>query len=412
MRVLMVHDYYDSSSPSGEGRSFEEETELLRSFGHDVETYVVHNDEIGQYSPLQKVRLGFDTIWSTRSYTALQEIVRRTRREVVHFQNTLPLISPSSYWAVRAAGAAAVQTLRNFRLVCPSANLFYNGSQCERCVGRFPWPGLKRNCYRGSKIQTAAIVAMNSFHHCIGTWSNQVDRYIVAAEYTREKLRPSGIPQDRVRLKANYVPDPKIQASGQEYALFIGRLTEEKGVTTLMEAWRGLDIPLRVIGSGVLEAEVTSWAAAHPAVRYEGQRSPAEIQEALSRAAFVVMPSTWNETFGRVIVEANASGIPAITTRSGAQQELVIEGETGWLCNPGDAQDLRRILLLAWTNRESTALMGHQSRAHYLKYFGAKENCALLLRIYEEAIARHRAETLSETPDEAREFATSPHHPL
>ena len=386
MRVLMVHDYYDSSSPSGEGRSFEEETELLRSFGHDVNTYVVHNDEIRSYSLVEKLRLGVETIWSARSRDRLERIVRETGREVVHFQNTLPLISPAAYWGVRAAGAAVVQSLRNFRLVCPSANLFYDGAQCERCVGRFPLPGLVRNCYRDSKVQTATIVAMNSFHHLIGTWQHKVDRYIVASEFTRSRLRASGIPEALVRLKPNYVPDPGLQVSGREYALFIGRLSAEKGISTLMEAWDSIDVPLRIVGNGVLEHEVTRWAAGRANVRYEGRRSPTEIQELLKRAAFVVMPSAWNETFGRVIVEGYASGLPAITTRTGAQQELVLDGLTGWLFEPGDWAALRDIAQSAWADLDRTASMGNQARREYERKYGAEQNCAMLIRIYEEAM--------------------------
>lgn len=391
MRVLMVHDYYDSSSPSGEGRSFEEEAELLKQFGHDVLTYEVHNDEIRHYGALQKVRLGWETIWSFRASKKLEELVRDTDRQVVHFQNTLPLISPAGYWGARAAGAAVVQSLRNFRLVCPSANLFYNGSQCERCVGRFPWPGLKRNCYRGSKVQTATVVAMNSFHDLVGTWRNKVDRYIVAAEYTRARLLASGIPEDLVRVKENFVPDPGLRARGQEYALFIGRLSEEKGISTLMEAWTGLDVPLRIVGSGIMEEQVRAWAANQQDVRYEGRLSPKQIGVLLEKAAFVVMPSTWNETFGRVIVEGYASGVPAITTRTGAQQELVREGETGWLFEPGDADALRTIADHAWRDLAGTALRGSTARQEYETHYGAKQNCAKLITIYDEAIRRRHS---------------------
>ena len=399
MRVLMVHDYYDSSSPSGEGRSFEEEAELLKQFGHDVLTYEVHNDEIRQYNSLQKVRLGWETIWSSRSSRKLEQIVRETDRQVVHFQNTLPLISPAGYWGARAGGAAVVQSLRNFRLVCPSANLFYNGAQCERCVGRFPWPGLKRNCYRGSKVQTATVVAMNTFHQMVGTWHNKVDRYIVAAEYTRTRLLASGIPEDLIRVKENYVPDPGLQASGQEYALFIGRLSEEKGISTLMRAWTGLDVPLRIVGSGQLEQEVKAWAAGQPEVRCEGRLSPVQIGVLLERAAFVVMPSTWNETFGRVIVEGYASGVPAVTTRTGAQQELVREGETGWLFEPGDWQALRKIAVEAWADPVCTSLRGVNARKEYENHYGAEQNCSKLINIYEEAIRkRHSLPELDAAP--------------
>ncbi len=393
MKILMVHDYYDSSSPSGEGRSFEEETQLLRDFGHDVLTYVVHNDEIRNYGPLRRVRLGVETVWSWTASAELEKIVRETKREVVHFQNTLPLISPGAYWGVRRAGAAVVQSLRNFRLVCPSANLFYDGAQCERCVGRFPWPGLKRNCYRGSKVQTAAVVAMNSVHHLAGTWQHKVDRYIVAAEFTRERLRASGIPSELMALKPNYVPDPGTRASGQEYALFIGRLSAEKGISTLMQAWEGLNVPLRIVGNGVLEEDVARWAANRPHIKMEGRKSPSEIEQILSRAAFVVMPSSWNETFGRVILEAYASGLPAITTRTGAQQELVREGTTGWLFEPGDAAALNGIARGAWNDLEGTAVLGRQARAEYDRHYGAGQNHARLIQIYEEALAHRLGET-------------------
>jgi len=297
-----------------------------------------------------------------------------------------------------------VQTLHNYRLLCPAAIFQRDGRVCEDCLGHVPWRGVLHACYRDSRAATAAVALMLSVHRWLGTWSKMVDCYIALTEFARAKFIEGGLPAEKIVVKPNFVhPDPMAvnhqssianHKSPQGSALFVGRLSPEKGVRTLLAVWRRLGnrIPLRVVGDGPLRVELEAEAVRHglSSVCFHGWLAPERTIEVIKVARFLVFPSESYETFGRVAVEAFACAVPVIASRLGAMQEIVEDGRTGLHFTPGDADDLAAKVEWAWTHPDEMQEMGRAARAEYEFKYTAERNYPMLMEIYERAIAIHK----------------------
>jgi glycosyltransferase involved in cell wall biosynthesis len=382
MRVLLVHNFYQR--PGGEDQVFLAESRLLQAAGHEVLHHTVHNDEVAERGLVQLAR---DTIWNRSAGGALHEIVRDAGVEVVHFHNTFPLISPAAYRAVRSAGAAVVQTLHNYRLLCPGALLFRDGRVCETCVGsRAPVAAAVHGCYRNSRAASGVTAAMLAVHHAAGTWRSAVDVYVALTEFGRAKFVRGGLPAERIVVKPHFLPDdPGAGAHEGGNALFVGRLSAEKGVATLLRAWSEAPVPLRVIGTGPLDPLL---AAAPAGVEWLGQQERPRVLDEMKDAAFLVFPSECYETFGLVAIEAYAAGLPVIAARIGGMHELVRDGETGLLFTPGDPADLASKVRWAAANPAAMRAMGAAARREYERRYTAGTALGLLEEVYEVAMAR------------------------
>ena len=255
LNVLMVHNYYQSQSPSGENSSFTDEFNLLSSHGHRVISYNRHNNEIKDYHPWQRLALAKRAVWASDSREAIRKLMQEIKTDVAHFQNTFPLVSPSGYTACRELGVPVVQALRNYRLLCPAATFYRAGRICEDCLGkRVPWPGIVHACYRESVAQTAVVATMLTVHRWLKTWREQVDLYVTPSEFARRKFIEGGLPAEKIIVKPNFVhPDPYEREGSGDYTLFVGRLSWEKGAGTLLRAWEKVQsIPLTILGDGPL----------------------------------------------------------------------------------------------------------------------------------------------------------------
>jgi glycosyltransferase involved in cell wall biosynthesis len=291
-----------------------------------------------------------------------------------------------------------VQTLHNFRLTCANALLFRDGKVCEDCLGRFaPWPAIRRKCYRGSPAASAAVAAMLATHRALGTWQNAVDAYVALTEFGRRKFVAAGLPADRIIVKSNFVePDSGPGTGAGGYGVFVGRLSAEKGVGTLLDGWRHLDgkVPLRIIGDGPMAPQVREESAGDPAIEWLGSLPPEPVYRLIGEAAFAVVPSQCFETFSRVIAEAFAKGTPVIASRMGAMAELIDEGRTGLLFAPGDPGDLARAIRQLLADSSALARMRSSARAEFERRFTAELNHEALMTVYAQALAtRARTET-------------------
>ncbi|MGD0463748.1 MAG: glycosyltransferase family 4 protein [Tepidisphaeraceae bacterium] len=395
MRVLICHNFYQQAG--GEDQVFAAEAALLRRFGHDVETYSVHNDDI---ETAGKLKLAAATVWNRGAAGEIGRRARRHRAEVVHFHNTFPLLSPAVYSAARRAGAAVVQTLHNYRLICPGATLFRDGKPCEKCVGRTPLAAVVHGCYRGSRSATAVTTVMLAVHRSIGTYANQVDAYIALTQFAREKFLAAGFDPEQIHVKPNFLdPDPGPGPGDGGFALFVGRLTEEKGIRPLLEAWEhvGKAIRLKICGDGPLAAEVRRAAAAQgtasareSSIEWLGRRPLEEVIDLMGRAAVLVFPSLWYEGFPRTIVESLARGTPVAASRLGSMVELVQPGRTGALFNAGDAQDMAKTVLELCGDPPRLGEMRRSAREEFVGRYDAGRNHRMMLEIYQQAIARRQ----------------------
>lgn len=393
MRILLAHNFYQQTG--GEDLVVADETRLLASRGHEVARYSLHNDHVNSLSSLA---LGSRTIWSQPAYRDVRSAIATHRSEVVHVHNTLPLLSPSIYYAASAEGVPVVQTLHNYRLMCPAAVCFRDGHVCTDCVGKPLAVGAIRHaCYRNSRTASTAVVTMLSVHRLLGTWKHKVSVYIALTDLARRMFIESGLAAEKLVVKPNFVdPDPGIGTGSGGYALFVGRLSAEKGIRTLLNAWRsvGERLPLLVVGDGPLAPEVAAAAGDTRGVTWLGERAPNEIAPLLKEASCLVFPSECYETFGRVIVEAFAAGTPVVAAGHGAAAELVAEGSTGLHFCPGDAEDLAAKVIYLDSHPALRTAMRAAARRDFENRFTADVNYRSLLAIYERARAGVPSPTL------------------
>jgi glycosyltransferase involved in cell wall biosynthesis len=382
--VLLVHEYYQQ--PGGEDQVFAAERGLLEDWGHRVVSYVDHNDRIQDMS---YSRLTCDTIWSRKAYRELRKLVRKEKPQVVHFHNTFPLISPAAYYAVKAEGVPVVQTLHNYRLLCTNAHFFRDGHVCEDCIGKtLPWPGVLHSCYRDSRAASGTVAAMLTTHRALQTCTKMVDTYVVSTEFARQKFIQGGLPAEKVVVKPHFVrPDPGLGMGRGGYALFVGRLSLEKGADTLVSAWEhiGRKLPLKIVGDGPLAPRVDEVARRVPGVEWLGQQPLEEVYRLMGGAHFLVFPSELYETFGRVAIEAFANGTPVVASKIGAIAELVDHYRTGLHFRPGDPKDLAARVEWALRHPAELARMRREARAEFETKYSAERNYQLLRRIYEAA---------------------------
>lgn len=381
MRALFVHNAYQQRG--GEDSVVDDEIRLLRDHGMEVEIYRRDNHDIDSMGKLEVAR---DTLWSNRTRTETDEVIRRFAPDVIHVHNTFPLISPSLYWAASARHVPVVQTLHNFRLLCPQAMLLRNGKVCEDCVGKLPWRGVTRLCYRDSLTQSAVLVSMLGLHRALGTYERKVTRYIALNEFCREVFVRGGLPAERLRVKPNFIADPGAWSDVRTGFLFVGRLAREKGPAVLAAALKiSNDLACEVIGTGPDEECLRHVAG----VKTTGWRQTDYILDRMRTARALVMPSLWYENFPRTLVEAFACGLPVIASRLGAMAALIREGETGLLFEPGNAADLSEKLKWAATHPDEMQKMGRSARKEYEEKYTPQRNLEILLGIYREAIEEH-----------------------
>jgi glycosyltransferase involved in cell wall biosynthesis len=389
MKILLVHNTHQHRG--GEDVVFDQERRMLELAGHRVVVYHRTNHEIGQLNILSQIDLAKRTIWASDSRAEFDALLAAEQPDVVHVHNTFIVISPSIYSACRERGIPVVLTLHNFRLLCPPSNLFRDGKVCEECVDHSLLRAIRYRCYRGSRPATAAVVAMLAWHRLIKTLERSVYRYIALTDFSREKFISAGFPADKIVVKPNFLEsDPGPRQQTGDYALFMGRFSPDKGISTLLQAWEQLPkhFPLQIVGDGAerVELEAAARQRGLDNVKFRGFLSREEIIATLKNARFLVMPSLWYETFGMVIVEAFACGVPVICSRLGAMQEIVRDQTSGLHFAPGDSADLAQKVLWAWNNPEALAVMGGQARRQYEENYTAVRNYEILLQIYTEAL--------------------------
>lgn len=385
MRVLHVHNFYQS--PGGEDQCFAATGAMLENYGHEVVRFTLRNDVIDDMGRLAAAR---KAVWNGAVHSELRRLIRASRPDVAHFENTFPLISPAAYYACHAERVPVVQTLHNFRLACPSAIFYRNGGVCEKCLGKkIAWPSILHRCYRNSRLGSAVVAAMLAGHRAIGTWAEQVDAYIALNDFARAKLIEAGFDEDKIYVSPNFLsstPDPGDGAGG--YALFAGRLTPEKGIRTLLSAWEalGTQLPLKILGDGPESDHVAEASARRPNIEWLGWRTVEEVVTLVGGAKFIVLPSAWYEVFNRILLEGFAKGTPIIASRLGSMQAIIEHQRTGLLFAPNDPADLvRQVRWLLSRSPEAYAEMRVAARREFEDHYTATVCHDRLLRIYDAA---------------------------
>ena len=378
MRVLIAHNAYQLRG--GEDSVVEAEVALLRNHGHGVLPYLRHNDDIAYISAPSSAK---QTLWSSRTTHDLEKLIAGFEPNIIHAHNTFPLISPSLYWAAARAQIPVVQTLHNFRLLCLNGLFLRAGQVCNDCLGHLPWRGVAHKCYRDSRSASLVVAGMLALHRGLGTYRNKVARYIALTHFSRRKFIEGGLPAARIAVKPNFVDFSAPIAMAREGLLFVGRLSVEKGVAILGQAAALLpDMRIRIIGEGPAAESIKGVNR----VICLGSQSRESVQHEMNAAIALIVPSICYENFPRTIVEAFACALPVIASRIGALAELVRDGVTGLLFEPGNPRDLADKMAWAIAHPARMAEMGCAARAQYETDFSPEENYRQLLRIYNEAI--------------------------
>jgi glycosyltransferase involved in cell wall biosynthesis len=386
MKILLIHNYYRHSG--GEDGVFRAEHNILQHNGNTVNVFEKENDSI---KGVNKLFLPLHAIWSRNSQKELRALLLKNKPDIAHFHNTFLLISPAAYYTCQDMNIPVVQTLHNYRLLCPAATLYRKNSVCEKCISRTPpYPGIVHGCWRGSRLLSAIPALMLTVHNILKTWHKQVDVYIALTEFAKRKFVEGGLPEAKILVKPNFVyPDPGAGNGEGNYALFVGRLSEEKGVKTLIQSWEFLpQFTLKIAGDGPFYNELKLYIANHfiSSIELLGSQDHQSILSLIKGARFLVFPSEWYEGFPMTIAEAFACGVPVIASRLGAMEEIIKDGRTGLHFNPGDPEDLAAKVEWAWSNPERMREMGNEARREYELKYTAEKNYEMLMEIYRKAI--------------------------
>lgn len=380
-RILVVHNYYQI--PGGEDTVVSNEKKLLEAHGHEVFLYTRHNSELKTFSKLQKLLLPFSTVFNLRTYREVKAVIRKEHIDIVHVHNTLNLVSPSVYYAALRCHVPVVQTIHNFRLLCPGATFFRDGQICEDCVSRGLHCAVKHQCYRGSRIQTLACVLSTRIHRFFRTY--QKLNYICLTEFNKEKLlQLKQIKPERVFVKPNFVEEAKeIVPYGQRKNRFVyvGRLEEIKGIHVLLNAWKllGEDAPeLYLCGKGPLEDWCRNFLKENhlEKVTQLGFVPNEEVRRMIGESKGLILPTQVYEGFPMTIAEAYACGTPVIGSDLGNTGSLIEEGKSGWKFQADSAEELAKAVKRAEAAAEGPA-------PEFLTKYSEEKNYEQLRKIYE-----------------------------
>jgi glycosyltransferase involved in cell wall biosynthesis len=407
MKILLCHNHYQQRG--GEDQVFDDEAWLLESRGHRVLKFTRHNDSVAELGRWQLAR---QTFWNRQVYQQLRALLRREQPDVMHCTNTFPLLSPAVYDAARDAGVPIVQSLHNYRLLCPNALFLRDGRVCEDCLGKsFAWPAIQHACYRDSRSATAVLAGMLTTHYLLGTWVNKVDRYIALSEFARAKLIQGGLPADKIAVKPNFAPMPPSPGTGAgQFVLFVGRLSPEKGISVLLEAWARLaeQVPLCIVGDGPQADAVRQAKRSDPRIEWLGRCDSQQTLSLMAEAAMLVIPSICYEACPKALIESLAAGTPVIASRLGSMIEMVDDGRIGWHFPASDAAGLAELVARVWLKRHHLAGVRRQARQRFEQHYTPERNYQQLMQIYQSVLSQPAAPSLDDAATSLVSTCSSP----
>lgn len=391
MKILQIHNKYKLLG--GEDTVLKLEKDLLIENGHQVNTFQITNEKIETPSFLSKIKLGLNTIWSRQSYKRIIRELKVQKPDIIHIHNTFPLLSPSIYWAIKKQNIPVVLTLHNYRLVCANALLLKDNLPCEKCVGEIGTKALFYKCYRNSLTATLPLFLMNLFHKIIGTYRNKIDAFITLTEFSKSIFIKGGIPPNKVFVKPNFITLDNniiIKPSDRKDIVFVGRVSEEKGVDLLLKAWEQIKAydnnNLIIIGDGP-EKEKLEKQYNLQNVKWLGWQDRNNVLKIVSHSKYFIMTSKCYEGFPMVILEAMSKSVPVIVPNHAGFPEIVKEVYSGFLFTPNDVQSIKSTIekAIELSDKKYEKLC-HNSRVKFDEFYSSDINYKMLLEIYRKAI--------------------------
>lgn len=383
MKILLVHNKYRQNG--GEDVAFWSESELLSNNGHEVEHLLYDNTSIKTF--FDKFMSGVWAIYNPASAQALKIKIKAFSPDVIHVHNFLPLVSPSVLFIAKKYKIPVVLTLHNYRLICPSAILFYNGQVYEKSIHSvFPLDAIWKGVYRHSTLQTATVALMTAIHNMLGTWKNKVDCYITLTRFACAKFESSAlsISPKKLVIKPNFIKDcGNGETDREDFFLFIGRLTEEKGIRTLLRAASLYNFKFTIIGEGPLGKEVENFARQNPTMTYLGFQSKSIVISYLKKCKALIFPSIWYEGFPLTIIEAFCTGTPVIASDMGGMTEIIQNRVNGLHFEPGNEKDLVSKILEIEDENDLAKKLSNNARSTYLNHYTPAKNYDQLVGVYD-----------------------------
>lgn len=398
MKILVVHNYYGASAPSGENKAVDNEIELLRRHHHDVIVAARYSDEIRKHGNRGDLTGALSFVWNPSSKRKLAETVEQVKPDIVHVHNVFPLHSPSIFYGIK--NVPVVYTLHNYRLGCAAGTATRNNRLCFDCFERHSvMPAIKYGCYRNSRAATMPMAVSIALHKMLHTWTSHVGAFVTLTEFQRNVMVNFGLPVDRLFVKPHFgvIPDSVIDwGKREEKVVFIGRLYEAKGIHLAINAWKkmGDNAPqLEIIGDGPLRKELEETVTAfhlHSKIKFTGQIPHNEAMVKLSAAKMLLLPSLCPEGFPMVVHEAYARGVPVAASNAGSLQSLVKENQTGILFSPGNVDEIASHITSVWNNNELLHLMQKNAINEFTEHYTGEKNHAILMDIYSKAQEHRR----------------------
>ncbi|WP_395015919.1 glycosyltransferase family 4 protein [Robinsoniella peoriensis] len=390
MKILAIHNFHRKGSASGDDQVFKSETTLLEAYGNQVVRYTVSNDEFDNIGVIGKVMSTFGMLWSFKNYKAVQNLIKKEKPDIVHIHTFFPLLSPSILYASKRCGIKVVATLHDTRFVCPCSTSLRGTTLCNECGDGHYIRMCKYCCFKNSRIQSFLVAGIFKYHRIRKSFYKQIDKYICLNDNQINLLRNIGFEEKKIVKKYNFVPDVEanlksVQVEGlpERYAVFYGRIGEEKGIRILMKVWEQLpDIPLVVMGGGPLEKEFKIWGEKKDNVYFLGYTQHETCLSIVQGGEFVVFPSIWYEGCSMVEIEAESLGKALVVTDLGFSVEAINNGVNGYKIKLGDVKDFVKTIKKLWSNPEECIRLGKNARIDYEAKYLPEDNYQQLMRIY------------------------------
>ena len=385
MRILIIHNRYQQRG--GEDSVFENESSLLKKYGNSVEQLIFSNEEIN--SPISKIKAGISSIYNKSSAKKLDNKIQIFKPDIIHVHNFFPIASPSIFYESQKHNIPIVMTLHNYRLICPNALLFRDGKVCEECINKeFAINGVMNGCYRDSKLQTFALATMSYLHKKTKTWENRVDKYIALTNFAKNKILNSSLKlkEKQITIKPNYVNDHGFELNKDDYLIFIGRLSKEKGVDILLNAFKNSKRKIVIIGSGPMKDIVEEYSKNYQNIEYLGFQQMDVIIQKLKKAKALIFTSVWYEGMPMTILESLSTGTPVVSTDIGGPAEIITNNKTGLIYKVGDVEDLQNSIEKLYSDNDFFKNLCINARKEFEDKFSEKQNYQKLINIYKEVI--------------------------
>ena len=381
MKVLIVHNFYKIRA--GEYSVLKNEIKLLKDNGNEVITFYKDNKNIKSF--YSKVIYFLRIVYSKNIFKEFDYYLKQNKPDVIHVHNFFPIMTPAIFFAAQKNNIPIVHTLHNYRLICPTSTLMHNNRIYEKSIINGSFSTIIDKVYRNSYLGTFALARMISYHKKYNTWDTQVDKFIALTNFSKSKFIEANFLIDKIEIKSNFVFDMyDPESDKKEYALFIGRISEEKGIRCLIKAWEKIDYKLIIVGTGPLENFVKRQLNEN--IIFLGKQNKEEIRVLMNAASFLIIPSIWYEGFPMVILEAYSAGLPVLGSRIGSIEEVVLDNITGLHFKPNDSRDIVKKVNRIIKDRELLKKISKNSRKEYLEKYTPSKNYDILINIYNSVI--------------------------